>query len=569
MKNGADEEHGRRLRVFIRLLLGFILLAGVYARVTGLQWHFSHPDDIGVAKTILQSKARGEFNPFAVPAYWTYAPFQFLFTHFLIQPDQSYRELLFWGRLPSLVSAIAALFILAAAFRCLDRFRTARVLTAAVLLACSWESIINAKQMHSYGIGLTGSCLFMLFLAVHARKGNFSLRQMGLMGLSLAVVSHMHYQILFFMPAFFLALFYQGLALKLSLKKTLSRLLMPGFVYLAAVAPMIYFFLRGRLNSGVYWWSSGPSDEFLYHFTSSMTLADKVLYTLDFFTENLFLVFQANTAFLPENHALAEPAGWVFFILFCLGIAGYFRSKDPADKSLGVFTTAAFAVWFALVAVQKLTLGPTRHSLILLPLMCAAAAQGLSFAVSALPQKNRNGLALEYRFHAGLSMAVLLLFLLHFGIFQKERRDVFIENDILSTLESYDVDEVVLPRDTAQVHVMKSVQAYIERRSVESKDPNRTVAWISRIDKINPVKLAEIQLLYNRLTLQRQTALAAAKGANPDLSGFPFEYRMVYSREIESGVEIDYSSRTKNGSNSLYFYILQRDELPSMQPSTH
>jgi len=82
------------------ILIIIVILIGCYARFTDLSWHFSHVDDIGVAKSILDYKSRGAFGVFAVSNRWTYAPGQFLITAFLIHPNQTYRDLLFSGTTP-------------------------------------------------------------------------------------------------------------------------------------------------------------------------------------------------------------------------------------------------------------------------------------------------------------------------------------------------------------------------------------------------------------------------------------------------------------------------------------
>ncbi|MCA9400320.1 MAG: hypothetical protein KC713_01740, partial [Candidatus Omnitrophica bacterium] len=132
------------------LLIVAVLAVGIWARADRLAWHFTHVDDIGVAKTILEYHQEGANPLFAVATHWTYSPFQFFFTPFLVSLDQSYRSLLFWGRFPSLIFSILGL-LTAVLFYWRWKGRVgASCLVTITWMACSLEWIIFAKQMHNY-----------------------------------------------------------------------------------------------------------------------------------------------------------------------------------------------------------------------------------------------------------------------------------------------------------------------------------------------------------------------------------------------------------------------------------
>ena len=73
------------------LFLALILAVGIYARFADLGWHFTNVDDRGVAEVILENNHTNEYGFFPIPRYYTYAPFQYFITPFLIseeiQPD--------------------------------------------------------------------------------------------------------------------------------------------------------------------------------------------------------------------------------------------------------------------------------------------------------------------------------------------------------------------------------------------------------------------------------------------------------------------------------------------------
>src|SRR5690606_3243572 len=128
--------------------------------------------DIGVAKSILDHERSGSPGTFtSVARFWTYAPFQFWFTPLLIHPDQTYREFLFWGRLPSVFFSVLGLALLAFFYRLYDRWKTGRVFAALAILAFSWENIIHARQMHNYALGVTAFIALMVLLQAGLRGG--------------------------------------------------------------------------------------------------------------------------------------------------------------------------------------------------------------------------------------------------------------------------------------------------------------------------------------------------------------------------------------------------------------
>ncbi|MCM8775322.1 MAG: hypothetical protein NC930_03075, partial [Candidatus Omnitrophica bacterium] len=160
------------------IFIGLLILAGILVRLIDLGEHFTHVDDIGVAKSILNAKApysipmkeegmddakifmadagiKGSLpfwdqvvsislnllekvmgaqlykafasqarKLFAVSRAWTYAPLQFFITYFLIETDQSYREKIFWGRFPSFLFGVGGLFLIVWFYAVYDRLKT-------------------------------------------------------------------------------------------------------------------------------------------------------------------------------------------------------------------------------------------------------------------------------------------------------------------------------------------------------------------------------------------------------------------------------------------------------------
>ena len=190
----ANDGFGRRV----------ILSVGIYARWTELAWHFSNSDDTVLIRTVLE-EPNMMARIFRIPKRHTNAPFQFIFTSFLLSPSMGYRELLFWGRLPSCVFSMLALFAMVYFYRRWGS-RHSTVLLGLTLLACSWENIVYAKQSYSYAIGVFALTVMLGLFSELKDCTRLSLRRFLALSFGLVLLSNMQYQIFIFIPPFFLVL---------------------------------------------------------------------------------------------------------------------------------------------------------------------------------------------------------------------------------------------------------------------------------------------------------------------------------------------------------------------------
>lgn len=369
---------------FISLFLVFIL--GAYVRLTDLGTHFTHVDDVDLAYSILRGKKPFDINrmnvdvkekekeagghlgkfyslkravlktvdrhPFLVPIfqragylrqfviipfYWTNAPLQYLITTFLLSPTQSYREILFWGRFPSFIFGILGMLLIILFYRKFYKEEYfSYALTAITLLAFSWENIIYAKQMGNYAAGVTFAILLIIFLWQDLHNPDLSLKRFLLMSMPLAIASYAHYQIIFFIPA------YYGTLYLFLLKKAENKLLllknfiMSCLAYLIFASPLFLFILHVGTYRGVNW-NTGPSQEFLFHIPSTGAIIGKILYAASFFGKNFIIVMQSNLSIIPEGHALSSPINLVFILLFACGIISFITSESRPRRFMMVF----------------------------------------------------------------------------------------------------------------------------------------------------------------------------------------------------------------------------------------
>ena len=189
------------------ILLLAILATGIYARFVELEWHFTNVDDRGVAETIFKNRQTNEYGRFPIPTFYTYAPLQFLITPWLISDDQEYRDTIFWGRLPSCLLGILGLFFFIFFYRLYEKEHISRMFLPLALLACSWENIIHAKQMHNYAFGVTACIGVLILIFYNLSLKKISVAQTLINALLFTVCSYAHYQILPLIPCAYLTLF--------------------------------------------------------------------------------------------------------------------------------------------------------------------------------------------------------------------------------------------------------------------------------------------------------------------------------------------------------------------------
>ena len=594
--------------------LGLLVLAGIYVRIVDLSTHFGHYDDIGVAKTILVFKAlpplrvdemvnrlyesqptsratqivsrlikqlqRFEARGFislilnklyqvsAVPAIWTYAPLQFLLTYILVSPEQDYREILFWGRFPSFLFGVLGLISLIGFYWKYDRLKTPAVFIGLALVTFSWENIIYAKQMSSYSVGVFSAIWVAILLVKGLQTDLLSFKKLGGLVFPLILLCHAQYQILFMVPGFFLTLF---LATWLRNRdrwyQILRTFILGGLIHALALAPLYFVFFRRHLNRGVNVLNIGPSGEYRFALDPALTLGEKLIETIRFFAKNFFVVFNANTAFVPDTSLWFIPLSYFFFFLFCFGVWHFFTTRDFQERMFGTFLLLTALAWGTLIVFQKITLGPSRHSLILLPYMAIVTAAGWNEIRDRLGRRLNNGWLLQYG-HLVIVAVVASLFFCSFPKIVRERTDPFNEARIRQVLEAYQVDTVIEYNYTLNIGLMKSIISrynYIEqflkpgiRNHPFGKGApiDSRVAMISHGGRLTSEHFEEIRHRVNEFAEVRQNP---ARGLP-----YPFgDYRVLYAQEHDSDVEVEFSRKAvRSGSNGFFLYVLKKSELP-------
>lgn len=578
-----------RLKALVVIVL---LTLGVYVRFADLSTHFTHVDDIGVAVSLLDAKHpvdiasirqhierasqngssgpkgallqtldhNGLLEPFlrgiqvikplwVVPVYWTYAPLQFVLTSFLVHPEQTYQEKLFWGRFPSFLVGCLGLVLMLLFHRRLHGERWfAYGLLSMTLLAFSWESIIYSQQMESYSIGVASALGLALLLHRQLEKRELSRRDALVNAVLLAVLSHAQYQMLFLIPAFYGTLLLRTWLMAPDRARGIRSLALGAIGYAAMVLPMVVLFLLKQVSKGVNW-NAGPNGEFLFTLPAGAPWIAQGQYAVGFFAANLLGILQSNLAFIPEQHAGFGTFSAVSASLLMVGLASLARSADPTKRYFLVFLSMSAATWVVLIVAQKLTLSPTRHSLILLPFMAILVSEGFGFLARGATRLHCNGPALLSVASCGL---IAVMFFAQYPEVRQERRNPITEFQVADVLERYqvrrvfsyawtwDLDLMHLPGGVWQPYLPNNEGDRYYELAATSPRPQEPIAFVGR------EALSEENF-------ERAIAILNNSGARLPVQWG--DYSLVYREELPSDIEVEFLKRTWNFPSGFYWYI--------------
>lgn len=420
------------------VLLVFIFALAVGVRFVGLGTQMTHVDDIGVAwSTLIQvdntysiEYVRSRLNnpgaeaantpqykllrsldtsgkletllpylkgamKFAiVPQSFTYAPFQFLFTPLFISHTQTYESLIFWGRFPSFIFSVLALLLMVLAW---VRMREKNVfllsVTSLLLLGFSWENIIYARHMSSYAIGVFAgvALLYLLILAIEGR--NATMARGILLGFLLALTSNMQYQIVYFIPAFFIAWFVDVVARKVSWKQIIAG----GISYAIFMVPTAITLIlpKAHLSGAAFLGTS-----YNFNIPENMGIFGTLSHAFNFFVQNGFKIVRFITMYVPEPNAYLNAIALVILAFCFFGLWRLIRSKNNIEKCIGLFFVLSLCITAVLAVRGRISLSPTRHALIYLPFLAFAVSYGVAECYEFLQKK--------IKFNAEFATALLI-----------------------------------------------------------------------------------------------------------------------------------------------------------------
>ncbi|HAR62509.1 MAG TPA: hypothetical protein DCS13_03510 [Candidatus Margulisbacteria bacterium] len=575
-------------------ILVIITLAG-FVRLANLGTQFTHVDDIGVAVTTLDReekffvhlekashKLEKKFNihlvplktltrwnindnpvkniisyipnkiiqVHAIPEIWTYAPLQCAFVPFFINSSQSYRDIIFWGRFPAFLTSMVAIILLCVFSIALygEKRFFPYLVAGLALFSFSWMHIIYSQQMENYVSGLI-AIMTTLIILINIPAIETSRKKIFLSTCLIAFVCYLHYQLLFFLPAYWGCIVYNLYLREKGIVTVIKRLIPRLVVFSILIYPLIDFIMARNLGERGINWNTGPEKEFFFNILSAHGLLDRITYSIVFFTKNTFIVFTDLIAFMPEDTRFSLIIGTICFCLAGIGLFSCFRSTQHTKKMLGLFIVIASLTWIFLVLINKITISPTRHSLILLPLIIILISEGLGLAAGYFKRDVQSGLSIS------LAIMIIVVFFTNWTSVSKQRLDHFDEARIAQLLQKYQVSTIISYGWTWNIDLMNSISKKYNYGHINDCDFKQFDLMHGDISSDNFNHRAVAVISHRHAPDKRLYAIFKEQFSAEPVS-------TVYSDNIPSAKEIEFSHRTKNGTNGYYFNIIKTRSIP-------
>lgn len=483
-KGSASMTKGTRQKLLLTVTIFVTLTVAILWRLFSAFIHFGHIDDLGVAITIkdtfatyygpdmslpLRLKVEEHFDGLlnlipasmsdlksslvelivstykafklfhAIPLVWTYAPLQFYLTTPLVLFSDSFEQVKFFGRLPSLLFGVASIYFYTAAARnwlnAGSSFPTAQRLPALlfsiVLFSMSHQGIIYASQMQSYSIALFYVCLFMYLLSREDFLSSLTRRNIWTQALwSLFLFSALIAQYQMVTAVIALA----GTWVYFSWRHEKRHFLLINFTLILSIAvalslPYLLTFLAPILGAAVTW-NAGTQGEYLFHperFSISVPI-DFVRY-LFHVTPDILI---ANLAFISPADPIVPFVKWIFVICFTLGVFTALRNISSRQAHpIEVFSVCLLCVTVILAFAGKIALSPTRHTLLLLPVLALFTTIGVGSLLKPI------GGAKAELVITCLALAIAIFSILGIKPFFEARRELVNSEVFLDKIEKY------------------------------------------------------------------------------------------------------------------------------------
>jgi len=364
------------------------------------------------------------YRPMSVSFLTTFAPFQFFITDLLVSPNDSYDQLLWWGRFPSVFFGILAVLNVGLFFL-ISPHQEEQLLSipAMSVMAFSWESIIAAQQMHNYCAGLAATTFLLLGVRYSFQANSF--KKALSLGILIGFLGWWQYSMIYYGAALLGFYFLQNIHQKsIAIPKIIGYWSVVGVCFALMIAPLLGILkYTGMLSMSTNYWNIGNNGEYL--FTIPDNLINLPIYLLKFFIFNFYETFSAMIAFTEYQSLSYYITSAILFVLFVLGgyaIIFYYKTQT---KPFVEFTSILAFILIGLILSQKLTLSPTRHQLTLLPFLAVIISYGIKIILDYL----KSSILMQKFMISSFTLIVGILFFGNYAQERQSRRALYQEKD--------------------------------------------------------------------------------------------------------------------------------------------
>jgi hypothetical protein len=258
-----------------------------------------------------------------------------------------------------------------------QNYRKEIVLWGDVLMALSWELIIYSAQMEPYIISVPFGFLILIVLTYWEKK-SISDKRLCLITVIVTVIScYSQFQLFLVVFTFYLAIFLSSLIQKNW--KEIKLIIISGVATVISCVPLLCHMLKSNMLGRSINWNIGVHGEFLFDTTSCNNAVDYFIYTVSFFAKNTFLIIKY---FFTTD--IAYVSNILAFVLLCFLVIGGIRTAHSAfvHKSRSSISIFLFClIYLFLIVIGKQVLGPSRHSIVLIPYLVILILSGLQLTI--------------------------------------------------------------------------------------------------------------------------------------------------------------------------------------------
>ena len=302
-----------------------------------------------------------------------------------------------------------------------------------------------------------------------------------------------------------------------------------------------WFFVRRVSNRGINW-NAGSNQEFVFQIPDR-DLFFQLQYVIKFFVSNSITVANAITTPIINGGTNGLLLTLVLLSFLVFGLFKVCNSKKGGFRKFGHFTIVSVLFWMTLIITGKFALSPTRHSLILLPFFVIYSSYGFVCLIEKyITSKER------------LNLIVIISVFFYAGYFYirsdneiTKRRDAFSEQEFVGIIARYNVDFVIGVDWTANHLFTRMVRdSFVYGRISNS------------ILNVSDYAVIRKQLVAR----SKKRVLFFSHRNEIDLDRFCLKNNSVsvYSIMRNSSTEICPTNRTLNGTNSLYYKVVEASD---------
>lgn len=526
-------------------ILFVILCIGIFIRIFMAYWHFTHVDDIAVLLTyIFEKQSTNELlQGFKMAQTFTYAPIQGVFNSLLVNKIFPYRLNIFMSRIPSCIFGILSIFLTIKISSYLDMEKNKYLKIFICALICfSWENIIYSAQAEPYSIIVFFG--FILILSAFQKfYENWKLTFLYLCIFTIGCYSHYQFFILIF--CYYVALY----ACNLKNKDNFIRIFVVSIGNFLLALPLLYFFvLESKIDRGINW-NAGICGQFALSFPNS-DISTSIFYFIKFFIRNIFYIFKY--FFTIDSFDFVSTL-FAFFLLLIAATGLFYMHKK--NRILAIFSDILILVIMVMVTKQKLTFGPSRHSLYIYPMLLLLISYGLVFLSEAFINNEKLHIFQNFSINAALGI-LCISFVFSLPRELGNRKNLWSEKEINKIADEYSVDFIfgtAWSPDIAAMHFDGYKYTYWGQYVVALDKYNKTGSINHRffiVSRWMPLK----EMFAKPIIDQYHKEAFNSFFSEHDIDDF----NILYEKEINLETEVEYASRYySNCPNGLYLYVIE------------